>query len=776
MTGSLNILAIDFKRTERIGLTTALREYISYHYNDHPDNFTDDFRVLDELRTDCLNLEVHQNALHRLLKYYGQLVFIGSKFPIDFGIEFPWYSAFSDEKKPISHRNFFYEKASVLFNIGAMYSQLGVSENRTTPEGVKRACQHFQYAAGCFKHLDGVIIPEMRITPPLDMSSETLNVLINTMLAQAQECFWQKAVHDKYKDGTVAKLASQVSIYYENAHEIALNNTEIAKLFGQGWLVHLQVKSWHFQAAAEFRKSSECMSQNKYGEEIARLQVAQEYIKKGLDQKRNLREAVAKDLESVQTAVQSNYNRAQKDNDIIYLQMVPSASSLALIGKANMANPNIPPEVKDPISLMNERSMLGVPLFVKLVPYAVHQALSVYSDRKEKLVRDEILSKLHELINICNSTLRSLNLPAALNESEQRSNIPSSILAMSREVRNEGGLARLNAMFDTLQDKSKMIYQTLDEALAFLDQECTDDEEFRNKFGAKWARPNSLSKNRELTEKAASYKKLNDQAYKSNKVLQNGLEQQTEALDLLSSDQEMLEERIPSEFQSSEPDMDGIKKIKDELRVLINQSFQIMKECETKIQEVKKAADLDDISPILLKEAAKISSASNTSIKLEPAHFEDLFIEQLKKYDSFLSTYNKLSDVQEKVLASISDKFEEYNKKRRIALNNPNRVQFIQNLETGYKYFTHILQRLQEGMAFYARSQANVDELKQNCQAFSAIRKKEAEHLADVLSGSMKNLNISQPASPLVWNKGMQISFSPTSQGYSRPPPPPPPK
>jgi hypothetical protein len=32
----------------------------------------------------------------------------------------------------------------VLFNIGAMYSQLGISENRTTPEGVKRACQHFQ--------------------------------------------------------------------------------------------------------------------------------------------------------------------------------------------------------------------------------------------------------------------------------------------------------------------------------------------------------------------------------------------------------------------------------------------------------------------------------------------------------------------------------------------------------------------------------------------------------------------------------------------------------
>jgi programmed cell death 6-interacting protein len=69
-----------------------------------------------------------------------------------------------------------------------------------------------------------------------------------------------------------------------------------------------------------------------------------------------------------------------------------------------------------------------------------------------------------------------------------------------------------------------------------LDQECTDDDEFRNKFGAKWTRPTSLLKNKELTEKAESYRKINDQAYKSNKVLQNGLEQQSEALDLLSSD------------------------------------------------------------------------------------------------------------------------------------------------------------------------------------------------------------------------------------------------
>ena len=84
--------------------------------------------------------------------------------------------------------------SSKLFNLCKLYYRLLQFFDRLTVYMSKT-----QYAAGCFKHLDEVIIPEMRITPPLDMSSETLDVLTNTMLAQAQECFWQKAVHGKLK-------------------------------------------------------------------------------------------------------------------------------------------------------------------------------------------------------------------------------------------------------------------------------------------------------------------------------------------------------------------------------------------------------------------------------------------------------------------------------------------------------------------------------------------------------------------------------------------------
>ncbi|KAI7906676.1 BRO1 domain-containing protein [Cokeromyces recurvatus] len=78
-----NMLACKPKKTERITWTPYLREYISNGYAEHPDLYTDDFRLLDELRNDCIYIEANEKSLNRLIKYYAQLVFISTKFPID---------------------------------------------------------------------------------------------------------------------------------------------------------------------------------------------------------------------------------------------------------------------------------------------------------------------------------------------------------------------------------------------------------------------------------------------------------------------------------------------------------------------------------------------------------------------------------------------------------------------------------------------------------------------------------------------------------------------
>ncbi|KAI1291400.1 pH-response regulator protein palA/rim20, partial [Mortierella claussenii] len=143
-------------------MTKSLSDYIWTSYAEHSDAYQDDFRMLDELRADIINLEPHQNALNRLLKYTG--------------IELPWVLVNSTDKKVHSFRNMYYERACVCFNIAATYSQLGNNEVRSTPEGLKCAYSYFQNAAGSFQHLRDTIIPELSIAPTVDISTAALTV------------------------------------------------------------------------------------------------------------------------------------------------------------------------------------------------------------------------------------------------------------------------------------------------------------------------------------------------------------------------------------------------------------------------------------------------------------------------------------------------------------------------------------------------------------------------------------------------------------------------
>lgn len=206
---------------------------------------------------------------------------------------------------------------------------------------------------------------------------------------------------DQIKDGLISKLAGKVADYYDAAFEGATHSS-MTVLFSSIWTSQMQVKAFHFNAVSQYRKACECISQNKYGEEIARLQTAERLVNCGLELQRNLKEAVVSDLRSLQTAIHRNLSRAEKDNDIIYLEPIPAEASLAVIGRADMSKPIIVPEISNPVPLMNEHNMLlGVPLFSRLVPFAVHQAASVYTERKERIVKEDIGGKFDELTGVC---------------------------------------------------------------------------------------------------------------------------------------------------------------------------------------------------------------------------------------------------------------------------------------------------------------------------------------------------------------------------------------
>lgn len=166
------------------------------------------------------------------------------------------------------------------------------------------------------------VLPELRLpNPPEDMDEATLEALTQLFLAQSQECFWQKAVVDGYKDASIAKLAARVSDLYNLAGEAAMKSEAISS----PWIHHMSAKHHHFAAAAQYRAACDCLEKRKYGEEIARLTDAVACVNEGLKEARGtyLNKAVLEDLNGLKKRVEEDLKRAERDNDVIYLSKFP---------------------------------------------------------------------------------------------------------------------------------------------------------------------------------------------------------------------------------------------------------------------------------------------------------------------------------------------------------------------------------------------------------------------------------------------------------------------
>jgi len=190
-----------------------------------------------------------------------------------------------------------------------------MSANRGSTEGLKSACNYFCLAAGVISHLKVNIIPDLRSTPPEDMDTTTLESLEQLLLAQAQECFWQKAVMDGYKDASIAKLAAKVSDFYAAAGDWGMKSDAISS----EWIHHSTAKHHHFAAAAQYRQACDCLDKKKYGEEIARLRDSISCVNEALREARYLNKTVLGDLNGLKNKVTGDLKRAEKDNDMIYL-------------------------------------------------------------------------------------------------------------------------------------------------------------------------------------------------------------------------------------------------------------------------------------------------------------------------------------------------------------------------------------------------------------------------------------------------------------------------
>ena len=200
-----------------------------------------------------------------LYKYFAQLELLEVHFPLnDSGVRvaFTWLDAFS--RKSVTQHSIVFEKACVIFCLGAVLSQIADNQNRLEADGLKVAYQSLQCAAGMFTHIHDNFLH----APSDDVSKNCVQTLSSLMLAQAQEvrdfchsrliaansvfrqCFWEKAVMDRLKPSMVAKLASSVCRLYQTALDSATSKLPAGYL-DPSWVTTMQVKVLHFGSIAQ---------------------------------------------------------------------------------------------------------------------------------------------------------------------------------------------------------------------------------------------------------------------------------------------------------------------------------------------------------------------------------------------------------------------------------------------------------------------------------------------------------------------------------------------
>ncbi|KAF5940350.1 hypothetical protein HYC85_021517 [Camellia sinensis] len=514
-TAAANImLAIYEKKTVSVDLYRPLRNYIVFNYSEREaQNLEDDLQTLKQMRSDLERPTADSLSSRRdlLQNYFKALCAVESRFPISAdkdhvnAVNFTWYDAFKTKLKA-SQQNIHLEKASVLFNLGAVQSQIGLTFDRSSIEGRRQGSHAFIAAAGAFAFLRDNESMKASIggSATVDVSVECAGMLERLMLAQAQECVFENSIAKGSTPGVCAKISRQVGIYYEEALA-ALNVSPLKEHFDKNWLSHVQLKATLFYAEACYRYSLELHEKEEIAEEIARLKSG---INALSEAKKSSSKGAAQQILDAINKLEGNLNRnlerAVKENDRVYLMRVPATSSLPPLPAFSLVKSMPMNEVLD----ASKDKM-----FASLVPDNSAKALSRYTEMVDVIIRTQA-EKLQQGSELARVRLKEMDLPDSILALEGNITLPTTLKEDVEAVQISGGPVGLDAELQQLRDLRRVNHELLVQTEELLQKELTEDSQFRSQFGTRWTRPqsNTLTKNLQdrLNRFAANLKQAAD--------------------------------------------------------------------------------------------------------------------------------------------------------------------------------------------------------------------------------------------------------------------------
>ncbi|KAK2721753.1 hypothetical protein QYM36_003909 [Artemia franciscana] len=226
-------IEVPLKRSSEVDLVRPFKALVQSRNGDSgkQENLDSAFAEFNNLRqfSTNRNVEKQQSYIDLMVKYHDQLLMLESKFqPQDITIPFKWKDAFDKGsifggKPSLTITSLLWERCCVLFNIGALQSQIACTQSVHTDDGLKTASKLFQQSSGIFEHLKELFTEALgQNIPTPDIQQDTLAALSALMLAQGQEAIALKGINDLWLEVADTNPISDLTLTFPYGNKAAV--------------------------------------------------------------------------------------------------------------------------------------------------------------------------------------------------------------------------------------------------------------------------------------------------------------------------------------------------------------------------------------------------------------------------------------------------------------------------------------------------------------------------------------------------------------------------
>ncbi|XP_034942485.1 tyrosine-protein phosphatase non-receptor type 23 isoform X2 [Chelonus insularis] len=735
-----------------------LKQYIREFYHEDPESYTNEIEQLETLRVMAVRPFIAVTGCSLLKKYYCQLHFVQSRFPMGndepAAVSFSWKDAYANMIFTLSNIRF--EIISILYNIGAIHTQLGATTERTSADGMKMACSHFQCAAWAFEHLQNSY-PQ---PPGVDMAPELMKFMHQLCLAQAQECILEKSMLDNRKPTIVAKVAKQIVDYYalalwtlepSNSDENTISETVGSKIY-KSWKTYVKFKKAYYMAVTLLYQGLASEEQQKMGERVAFYNAALASLNSarslhtsakgstGITGVAGEKEAIEEALVFTNDVIEGKRKAAKNENEFIYHEEVPDKDALPTVNGASL--------VKGISFNVNDAEISGPDIFARLVPMKVHEASSLYSEEKAKILRS-VGSKIEEKDQALEMYLASLKLQH-LNlwdpdRPEEVENLP-----LPEELAER--CAALNAKPTAIQDledimsKLSATYGDVETMLKNIDKLLAEEERKEKQYQeAVGKRPPSIVAT-DLTREAKKYEEAHAKASESNQALHRAMSLHLNNLQILAQPLDELMASIPSIKSGKNPEGETDKQNVRELKRILGKIEEMQRQRSDLYSKLRDSISQDNLTRLLVTATA------------DSAPLDTLFAEQLEKHQSLVNLIDQNLAAQENILTALTDAYARTAETRKAVEEVLKRRELmISSLIASYDAYEDLVTKSSKGLEFYRKLEVNVTKLLQRVKSTCRVQEEEREQ---ILARNDKDNNVDSSTIPTTEKKsgsGMKL-------------------